>query len=197
MHKPVPKPLPADAALIVIDLQKAIDHPSWGERNNPEAEKNVAALLGAWRSAGRPVYHIRHDSSEPASHYRPGQPGHDFKPESQSAAGEAVIAKKTNSAFIGTDLESRLRAANQTLLVVTGVITNNSVEATVRMAGNLGFDTYLVEDGIFTFGRRDWRGTWRTADEVHAMSLANLDGEYCTVVSTREVLDAVEATIMS
>lgn len=196
MHRPVPKPLPADAALMVIDLQKAIDHPSWGERNNPEAEKNAAALLEVWRAAGRPVYHIRHDSSEPASHYRPGQPGHEFKPETQPIAGEVVIAKKTNSAFIGTDLETRLRAANQTVLVVAGVITNNSVEATVRMAGNLGFDTYLVEDATFTFARPDWRGTWRTADEVHAMSLANLDGEYCSVVRTREILDAVEATIV-
>jgi len=193
MHRPVPKPLPADAALIVIDLQKAIDYPSWGQRNNPDAEQNVAALLEAWRRTGRPVYHIRHDSTEPASHYRPGQPGHDFKPEAQPAAGEAVIAKKTNSAFIGTDLEARLRAAGQTVLVVGGAITNNSVEATVRMAGNLSFVTYLVEDATFTFGRKDWRGRWRTADEVHAMSLANLDGEYCSVAGTREVLDAVEA----
>ena len=191
MHRPVPKPLPPAAALIVIDLQKAIDHPSWGERNNPEAEKNVAALLEAWRRTGRPVYHIRHDSSEPASHYRPGQPGHDFKPETRPVAGEVIIAKETNSAFIGTDLESKLRAANQTLLLVTGAITNNSVEATVRMAGNLGFATYLVEDATFTFARKDWRGTWRTADEVHAMSLANLDAEYCTVVRTREILEAV------
>jgi len=184
MHYPVPKPLPSSAALIVIDLQKAIDHPSWGARNNPEAERNVAALLLGWRSAGRPVYHIRHDSTEPDSHYRPGQPGHDFKPETQPVAGETVVPKKTNSAFIGTNLEALLRAANHTLLVVAGVITNNSVEATVRMAGNLGFDTYLVEDATFTFGRKDWRGTWRTAEEVHAMSLANLDGEYCSVVRT-------------
>ena len=189
MHKPIPKPLPADAALIVIDLQKAIDNPSWGERNNPEAEKNVAALLEAWRRTGRPVYHVRHDSGEPASHYRPGQPGHDFKQETQPVAGETVIAKKTNSAFVGTDLEYRLRAAGQTMLIVTGVITNNSVEATVRMAGNLGFDTYLVDDATFTFGRNDWYGTWRTADEVHAMSLANLDREYCSVVRTQEILD--------
>jgi nicotinamidase-related amidase len=81
-----------------------------------------------------------------------------------------------------------LRAAGQSTLVVTGVITNNSVEATVRMAGNLGFDTYLVEDATFTFGRNDWHGVWRTADEVHAMSLANLDGEYCSVVNTQQIL---------
>jgi nicotinamidase-related amidase len=182
------KPLPHSAALIVIDLQKAIDHPDWGTRNNPEAEANVALLLAAWRSGGRPVYHIRHDSTEPESRYRPGQSGHEFKPETGPVAGEVIIAKRTNSAFVGTDLEARLRGANQTTLVITGVITNNSVEATVRMAGNLGFDTYLVEDATFTFGRNDWRGTWRTADEVHAMSLANLDGEYCSVVRTRQIL---------
>jgi nicotinamidase-related amidase len=173
--------LPANAALLIIDLQNAIDHPSWGERNNPGAENNIAALLDAWRRTGRPIYHIRHDSREPASHYRPGQPGNEFKLEARPLAGET---------FIGTDLESRLRAAGQTTLVITGVITNNSVEATVRMAGNLGFATFLVEDAVFTFGRKDWAGTFRTAEEVHAMSLANLDGEYCTVVSTAAVLEA-------
>ena len=190
MIRPLPELLPREAALLVIDLQKAIDHPSWGERNNPEAEKNVALLLEQWRATDRPIYHIRHDSIEPNSHYRPNQPGHEFKPEVRPRDGEMVIAKQTNSAFIGTDLEARLRAAEQTLLVITGVITNNSVEATVRMAGNLGFDTYLVEDATFTFGRMDWAGNFRTAAEVHAMSLANLDGEYCTVVSTRAVLGA-------
>jgi nicotinamidase-related amidase len=172
-------------------VQKAIDHPSWGERNNPDAERNIAALLEAWRSTRRPVYHIRHDSTEPASHYRSGQPGNEFKPEARPAPGETVIAKQTNSAFIGTGLEARLRGAGHTTLVVAGVITNNSVEATVRMAGNLGFRTYLAEDAAFTFARRDWHGQLRSASEVHAMTLANLDGEYCTVVRTAEILGAL------
>ena len=115
-----------------------------------------------------------------------------FKPAAAPLDGELVIAKRTNSAFIGTDLEARLRAAGQHILYVAGVITNNSVEATVRMAGNLGFDTYLIEDATFTFGRKDWNGVYRTADEVHAMSLVNLSGEYCTVVRTRDVLLAAQ-----
>jgi nicotinamidase-related amidase len=175
MLRSLPLPLPQNAALLIIDLQKAIDHPSWGRRNNPGAEKNVAAL-----------------STEPSSHYRPGQPGNEFKPEVQPLTGEIVLAKRTNSAFIGTGLEVRLRAARQSLLVVTGVITNNSVEATIRMAGNLGFDPFLVEDGCFTFARKDWRGKLRTASEVHAMSLANLDGEYCTVTRTSDILGALK-----
>src|SRR5580700_8087334 len=161
----LPTPLPLDAVLMVIDIQRAIDHPSWGQRNNLDAERNVAALLQAWRTSQRPIYHIRHDSTEPASHYRPGQPGNEFKPEVQPLPGETVIPKQTNSAFIGTGLEARLRAAGQTLLIVTGVITNNSVESTVRMAGNLGFNTFLVEDACFTFARKDWTGRLRAASE--------------------------------
>lgn len=179
---------PPGAALLLVDLQCAIDHPSWGVRNNPQAEANVARLLSHWRAKRWPVWHLRHDSVEPQSHYRPGQPGHAFKPEAAPRADEPVIAKRTNSAFIGTDLETRLRAAGCDALVVAGVITNNSVEATVRMAGNLGFETWLVEDACFTFGRRDWSGVMRTAEEVHALSLANLDGEYCTVVASDEAI---------
>lgn len=191
MSSPINGGFPRSTALIVIDVQKAIDHPSWGDRNNPEAETNIAALVRAWRATGRPVYHIRHDSTEPDSHYRPGQSGNEFKPEAEPLHGESVIPKGANSAFIGTDLEARLRAARQNVLVIAGVITNNSVEATVRMAGNLGFDTFLVEDASFTFGRKDWAGTFRTADEVHAMSLANLDGEYCKVITTKAILETL------
>lgn len=181
---------PPGAALVLVDLQRAIDHPSWGVRNNPQAEANVARLLAHWRAKRWPIWHVRHDSVEPQSHYRPGQAGHDFKPEAAPRTGEPVIGKRTNNAFIGTGLEARLREAGCGALVVAGVITNNSVEATVRMAGNLGFDTWLVEDACFTFGRADWRGVMRTADEVHALSLANLDGEYCTVTTSEAVLSA-------
>jgi len=182
-----------DAALLIIDLQKAIDDPRWaahGPRNNPGAEAVVARLLATWREAGRPVLHVRHDSKEPNSTYRPGQSSHEFKPEAMPLPGEPVIAKQVHNAFIGTDLEQRLRDAGIDTLVVAGVITNNSVEATVRMAGNLGFDTRLVEDACFTYARRDYAGRLRCADEVHAMSLANMDGEYCAVITGAAVLDA-------
>jgi nicotinamidase-related amidase len=176
------------AVLLLIDLQKAIDHPSWGERNNISAEAQIGRLLSHWRNRGWPVWHVRHDSTNPNSHYQPGQAGNDFKPDVAPVAGELIIPKRTNSAFIGTNLEERLRAGGHEALVVVGVITNNSVEATVRMAGNLGFATYLVANGCFTFGRRDWNGVPRSAEDVHAMSLANLHSEYCTVVTADALL---------
>ena len=176
-------------ALLIIDVQKAIDDPSWGDdRNNPNAESNIAKLLAFWRERSWPIFHIRHVSRESNSTYRPGQSGAEFKDEVLPRAGERIIEKQTNSAFIGTSLEAELRARKIADVVITGVITNNSVEATARMAGNLGFSTIVVADATATFGRRDFAGTWRTADEVHAMSLANLDGEYAKVITTDELL---------
>jgi nicotinamidase-related amidase len=183
--------LPANAALLVIDFQQAIDDAKWrehGGRNNPQAEANVSKLLGAWRAQSRPVFHIRHDSTFAGSPYRPGQPAHAFKQEAQPLPAETVIAKRTNSAFIGTNLEQVLRDARIDTVVIAGVITNNSVEATVRMAGNLGFETILAEDATFTFALRDCHGRVWSAEDVHALSLANLNGEYCTVLTTNEIL---------
>ncbi|MBI2687746.1 MAG: cysteine hydrolase [Acidobacteria bacterium] len=170
-------------ALVLIDLQRAIDDPSWGERNNPHAERRAAELLAHWRRMGWPLFHIRHDSREPNSTYRPGQPLHDFKPETAPLPGETVLGKSTCSAFAGTNLAERLRAIDSPRVYVCGVITNNSVESTVRAGGDLGFAIYLVEDACFTVGKGRWR-----AQEVHEMSLANLAGEYATITTAGRVL---------
>jgi hypothetical protein len=49
-------------------------------------------------------------------------------------------------------------------------------------------NTTVVSDATFTFGRNDFKGRFRSADEVHAMSLANFEGEYASIRSTGEVL---------
>jgi nicotinamidase-related amidase len=181
------------ATLIIIDVQNAIDasyHAVHGPRNNLDAESKIARLLAEWREDRRMIIHVRHDSTFPESAYRPGQDGNNFKKQVAPLPGEKIISKQTNSSFIGTPLEGPLRALHTRSLVVAGVSTNNSVEATVRMAGNLGFETYLVADACFTFAKPDYDGRLRSADEVHSMSLANLDSEYCTVLETEAILGA-------
>lgn len=178
--------------MLLIDLQNAIDDPFWerdGGRNHPNAERAALQLLDAWRRTGKPIYHVRHDSVDPQSTYRSGQPGNQFKPGFEPRAGEELIVKHTGSAFTGTPLEQILRERGHSRLVVAGVITNNSVETTVRHAATLGFQVTLVEDACFTFARRDWNGVLRSAAEVHALSLANLNGEYCRVAAVAEILE--------
>jgi len=180
-----------DAALLVIDVQNAIDDPKWGPRNNPGAEANIAKLIRAWRDSGRTIFHVRHDSTFPDSPYRPGQRGNAFKNEVAPRDGEAVVPKRTNSAFIGTDLDMRLRREGHTTVVIAGVLTHNSVEATARMAGNLGFDTIVVSDATWATDKTDLRGKRWPAEDVHALSLANMHGEYATVLDTASVLKAL------
>ena len=182
--------LPCDAALIVIDVQLASDDPKWGPRNNSGAEAAIAALLAVWREEGLPIFHIRHDSEEPRSPYRPESPGHAFKPEATPLPGEPVTPKRTHSAFVDTGLESALDAVGATTLVVCGVLTQNSVEATVRHAGDLGYRVFLVGDACWAVDVRDLSGKLWPAEDVHALSLANLHGEYAEVVSCETALAA-------
>ena len=177
---------------MLIDLQKAIDHPSWGQRNNVDAEQQIYRILTTWRKLNMPIIHIKHMSTDPNSHYRPGQAGNDFKDIVLPLNNEVIITKGTNSAFIETELSTKLREDNITDIVIVGVITNNSVEATARMSGNLGFGTCVVSDASYTFNKKDYSGKWHDAEEVHNMSLANLSGEYADILTTDNVLKRVE-----
>ena len=188
--------LPCDAALVLIDLQLAIDDSRWGPRNNPGAEAAIASLLAAWREQGLPVIHIRHDSSEPDSPYRPGGPGHPFKPEAAPLPGETIVGKSTNSAFIAGDLERALDALGATTLVIAGVLTNNSLEASVRHGGNLGYRIFVVADACWTVDKRDLTGKLWPARDVHDLSLANMQGEYAWIVSCEMAVKAAASATM-
>ncbi len=183
--------LASQTALLLIDVQQGLDDPRLGARNNPGAEQRMADLLAAWRAAGRPVIHVQHASLEPQSALREELPGHAFKPEVTPRAGEPVFRKHVNSAFIGTDLESHLRAAGVDALVVAGLTTDHCVSSTARTAENLGFTVTVVSDATATFERRGPDGTCFSADVMHDVALASLHGEFATVRSTADVLAAL------
>ncbi|MBV7575574.1 cysteine hydrolase [Pseudomonas sp. PDM32] len=182
--------LKANAALIIIDQQKGILHPRLGRRNNPQAEERMLELLAHWRRTARPVIHVQHLSRSEDSVFWPQQSGVEFQERFAPMAGERLIQKQVPDAFCSTGLETQLREAGIGQLIIVGVATHNSVESTARTAGNLGFDTWVAEDACFTFDKADFFGHAHGAEEVHAMSLGNLHGEYATVVSTAGVLKA-------
>ena len=181
----------APAALLIVDVQRGFDDPFWGSRNNPEAEANIARIVAAWRETGRPLFHILHDSTSPDSPLRPGQPGNLPKPEAEPRGGEHVLRKTVNSAFIGTGLEAELREAGVDTVVIVGLTTNHCVSTSVRMASNLGFQTYIVTDATATFDRVGLDGRKRPAAEVHSSALSDLQDEFAILVSTDAVIGAV------
>ena len=180
--------LPQNTALIVVDVQKAFDHPRWGQRNNPEAEANVSRLLEGWRRTGRPVIHIHHRNTVPGRQFSEGEPGFEVKPEAAPEDGEPVLYKRVNSAFIGTDLEQRLRGQGVEDVVVCGITTDHCVSTTTRMAGNLDFSAVVVSDATATFDRNGPDGRHWSAEEMHDTALASLNEEFAKVMTTEAVL---------
>lgn len=182
-------------ALIVVDVQRAFDEweAAGRRRNNPNAVARIADLLAAFRTHRAPVFHIRHEGTKPNSTFLPSRSGYAVKDEAREQPGEPVIVKRVNSAFIGTDLEQRLRAGGIATLVICGTTTNHCVETTTRMAGNLGFDARLVRDATWTFDRIGPDGDAHSAEEIHAMTLSNLNGEFARIVTTADVIDSLAA----
>ncbi|WP_298610357.1 cysteine hydrolase family protein [uncultured Thiothrix sp.] len=178
-------------ALMVIDMQQCMSKAAISERNNPEAENQIQSLLAAWRQRQWPIIHLRHISREATSVFRPGQAGAAFQAEFEPLSQEQVFEKNRPDAFSNTGIERWLHVRELRHLAIVGVSTNNSVEASARSAGNLGFITYVVADACFTFPKVDYQGILRSADEVHAMSLANLAGEYAEIITTSDLLKLV------
>ena len=108
--------------------------------------------------------------------------------------GELIHLKEVNSAFIGTKLEEDLRGEGVNTLVIVGLTTNHCVSTTTRMAGNLGFITYVIEDATATFDRLGLDGEMRPAADVHAAALSDLSDEFATILKTEEVLRELAAS---
>jgi nicotinamidase-related amidase len=158
-------------------------------------EARACEVLMAWRAASRPVVHVRHMSTDPSSPLRPGQPGNAFKPGTAPLAGEAVIEKRVNSAFIGTSLETDLRRAGCRGLTIVGLTTNHCISTTARMAGNLGFPTWVVSDATATFDRVGHDGIHHRAEEIHAIALSDLHGEFATVIEASGAIGTPQALV--
>lgn len=183
-------------ALLIIDVQMAFVHrdAAGGARTTPQAENNIARLLAAFRAGGNRVIHVHHHSHQPGSPFAAGLPGAEVQEFVAPRQGETVYIKHVNSAFIGTSLEADLRNAGIAHLIICGATANHCVETTTRMAGNLGFNACFVSDAVWAYEQTGPDGRSHRAEDVLSMTLANMQDEFATVVSTDTVLAALGAS---
>jgi len=179
-------------ALILVDIQKGFDDLAYwgGARNNLNAEENAAKLLHHWRKHHLPLFHIQHCSLEPQSRLRAGQEGNDFKEVVDPQDGEPIIHKHVNSAFIGTDLQQRLNDQGIQKVVIVGLTTDQCVSTTTRMAGNFGYEAYVVNDATATFDK-EMHGKEYPAQLLHETALASIHQEFAEVVDTIDIIEAL------
>jgi nicotinamidase-related amidase len=181
------------AVLLPIDMQQAFDEPRWRRRWNKQVDANGIALLAAWRAARRPIIHVRHDSVSPRSSLAPGAPGNRFRAGFDPLDDEPVVSKSVNSAFIGTDLDLRLKRLGAKHVVTFGISTDMCVSTTVRTGANMGWNMVLVPDACDCFDLPDGSGGTIPAEEVQRAHVATLAFEFCRTLPAAELVQVSQA----
>jgi nicotinamidase-related amidase len=184
-------PTSSQPALLLIDIQKGFDNIEYwgGQRNNPDAELRANELLSVWRAIDLPVFHIQHCSTIITSLLHPSNKGNAFKDMVKPKGKEVVIQKNVNSAFIGTDLKQQLDHLKVTTLVIVGLTTDHCISTSTRMAGNFGYNTFLISDATATFNKKGLNGQNYSAELMHETALASLNGEFANIVTTKTMLE--------
>ena len=180
------------AVLLPIDMQRAFDGAPWPRRWNRLVDQNGLALLTRWREKGLPIVHVRHDSVLEGSTLAPGSEGNQLRPGFEPAPGEPLVVKSVNSAFIGTDLDLKLRRLGASRVIAFGISTDMCVSTTVRTGANMGWEMVLVDDACDCFDLPDGKGGTIPAESVQAAHVATLGFEFCTVVSTAQLIDSLD-----
>lgn len=181
----------AGAVLLPIDMQKAIDWPGRPRRGNPRLDDNGLRLLSTWRAKGLPIIHVRHDSVEPESLFRPSHPGNAPREGFAPREGEGLVVKSVNSAFIGTDLDLRLRRFGAKRVVAFGWATDMCVSTTIRTGANMGWEMVMVHDACDCMELPDpIGGGIIPAEEIHRVHVATLAADFCRVVGAADLAGA-------
>lgn len=178
-------------ALLLVDIQKAFlekDYPGL-IRNNENAEFICGKILKKWRTLDLPIIHVRHSSTNPESKLHKSRPGFKFNDYVTPLENEMVLTKEVNSAFIGTNLENILIKSHIDTLVIVGMTTNHCISTTVRMSGNLGFDTYLISDSTACYNAKGLNGEIIDCNTIYNSALASLQEEFATVIDSKELFD--------
>jgi nicotinamidase-related amidase len=177
-----------NAVLVPIDMQQGFDQAAWPKRWNSKVDEKGLKILAAWRKADRPIIHVQHNSVIAGSTLNPNNKGNAFRNGFEPQEGEGYVSKSVNSAFIGTDLDLRLRRLGAKSVVVYGISTDMCVSTTIRMGANMGWPMIMVEDACDCFEQQDSDGEKISAKQMHEAHVATLRVEFCKVTTAKELL---------
>jgi nicotinamidase-related amidase len=202
---------PRRTALVIVDMQYLDAHRDYGMGATAKQQgvthkydyyfrqvddvvvPNVKRLLEACRSMGIQVIYPRiaslvADCREVSLEHKrlnlmapAGSKESEILEEIAPQKNEIVLSKGASGVFNSTAIDQILRNLGVDTLIVTGVVTNYCVETAVRDAGDRGYNVILVSDGCAAM-----------SVEHQRLALEILDGIYCAVRSTNQVLHEMQ-----
>jgi nicotinamidase-related amidase len=183
------------SALLLIETQN--DYFPNGRmplEKSTEASQKTQELLQIYRAKQWPIIHIQHISTRPdAMHFLPCTKGVEFHPNLQPAKNEPIIKKHYPNSFKDTTLLTYLTKNKINHLLIAGMMTHMSIDATVRAAYDLGISCTVLSDACATMNL-EFNSILIPAQTVHSAFLAALQSTYASVLTTREYLQQVSRT---
>jgi nicotinamidase-related amidase len=190
---------PARTAILVIDAQVGIFHPGAAQARpyffstaRDTAIPNIAALLAAGRTSGcEIVYTVIEsltrdgrdrslDHKQTNFHFAPGSPQTKVIDALRPGDDDIVLPKTSSSLFNSTNFEYLMRNIGLDTIVVTGFLTDQCVDHTIRDGADRGFGMVCPVDACTT-----------DSLERHQGALCAFKG-YCRQATTAALLEELK-----
>lgn len=183
-----------NTALVLLEMQN--DYFPNGRvplEKSVEASEKAQAVLQAYREQNLPVIHVQHISTHPkAKHFLPCTKGAEFAANVAPLKNETVIKKHYPNSFKDTNLRNYLTKNKIKHLVICGMTTQTTVDATVRAAYDLGFSCTVLHDACAAH-QVEFNHVAISAHDVHYAFLAALYPMYANMLSCDELLQRIDA----
>jgi nicotinamidase-related amidase len=176
------------SALLVVDAQDSFKAtPKWERRNNRQFEKNVGALIDAYRTAGLPVIFFLHTDGDEG--FAPDSPYFKLMDFIERRPDEPLLVKDTRNCFTSTSLGAMLMAKGVRRVAITGIQMEQCCETTARVAADLGYAVDFVTEGTMTFPipNYDVPGEELGVDEIRCRTEYALRKRFARIATTAQL----------
>ncbi|OGT37077.1 MAG: hypothetical protein A3F12_03620 [Gammaproteobacteria bacterium RIFCSPHIGHO2_12_FULL_38_14] len=178
-----------NTALLLLEIQN--DYFQNGRiplEKSLEVSSKAQKILALYREKELPIFHIQQISTQPnAAYFLPCTKGAAFYPSVEPKKGECVIKKHYPNSFKDTTLLSHLTKNKITHLIICGMMTHLSIDATVRAAYDHGFSCTILDDACAAHPL-EYNHSPIPAQEVHYAFLAALQSNYANILHAEEFL---------
>lgn len=182
------------SALLVIDAQDSFRvRPYWSKRNNPDFERNVGALIAAYRAAQLPVVFFLHSDGDEG--FTLDSPHYRLMDSIERLPNEPLLHKTTRNVFTSTNLQPWLLERGIRRVAITGIQTEQCCETSARVAADLGFAVDFVMDATMTFPIPDWDQPGRElgVDAIVERTTFALRRRFARIACTERLMEELRA----
>lgn len=182
----------ARRALLVIDVQNEyvtgnlqIEYP-----DIRASLANVGRAMDAAKESGIPVIVVQQFAPAQSPVFAEASHGWELHEVVNSRSWQHKINKKLPSAFAGTDLADWLSAHEINTLCVTGYMTHNCVDSTIKHAFHSGLLVEYLQDASGTLSYRNKAG-YASAEEIHRSFSIVMQARFAAVMDTSEWMQLI------